>query len=321
LGIRTLDLFAGCGGSSQGARYAGCEIVSAIDKWKLAETTFKDNFPKTRFYCEEMDSFTSKRIRAEFNNIDLILASPECTNHTCAKGGVRRSEDIRSEDSRKTAFHVLKFAKELMPRWIVIENVTQMRSWSRYAEFIESLRRAGSGYQVREQVLNSADFGVPQRRVRLFILCDRKRKPPEVLPTRRRWVPIGKFLEMNGKYSLTPLYSKGRAERTIERARRAIKELERDTPFLIVYYGNDSAGGWQRLDAPLRTITTLDRFALVRKEGRYLMRMLQVPELQAAMGFPDNYKFEFGSRREKIHLLGNAVCPPVMKAVVSRLTH
>jgi DNA (cytosine-5)-methyltransferase 1 len=48
--------------------------------------------------------------------------------------------------------------------------------------------------------------------------------------------------------------------------------------------------------------------------------MLQVPEIKAAMGFPDEYVMEHGTRREKIKLLGNAVCPPVMAAVVRTLT-
>ncbi len=48
--------------------------------------------------------------------------------------------------------------------------------------------------------------------------------------------------------------------------------------------------------------------------------MLQVPELQRAMGFGDAYKLPFGTRRDKIKLLGNAVCPPVMTAIVASLT-
>jgi len=49
------------------------------------------------------------------------------------------------------------------------------------------------------------------------------------------------------------------------------------------------------------------------------MRMLQVPELQAAMGMPTKMKFESGSRRDRIKMIGNAVCPPVMKQVIKTL--
>jgi DNA (cytosine-5)-methyltransferase 1 len=50
------------------------------------------------------------------------------------------------------------------------------------------------------------------------------------------------------------------------------------------------------------------------------MRMLQVPELKAAMGFSKSYSLVAGTRREKIKLLGNAVCPPVMKTALRCLT-
>jgi len=71
----------------------------------------------------------------------------------------------------------------------------------------------------------------------------------------------------------------------------------------------------------LRTITTVDRFAIVKTdpEQGHVMRMLQVPELQAAMGMPKEMKFETGSRRERIKMIGNAVCPPVMKGVIESL--
>ena len=85
--------------------------------------------------------------------------------------------------------------------------------------------------------------------------------------------------------------------------------------------GNDGGGGWQRLDRPLRTVTTIDRFALVTPAGEnYRMRMLQVPELRRAMGFGKDVKLDHGTRRDRIRILGNGVCPPVMKAVVESLT-
>lgn len=76
-------------------------------------------------------------------------------------------------------------------------------------------------------------------------------------------------------------------EATIERAERAMKALGKRVPFLIVCYGSDGPGGWQTLERPLRTLTTLDRFGLVTWEGSEpMLRMLQVDELKSAMGFP-----------------------------------
>ena len=122
----------------------------------------------------------------------------------------------------------------------------------------------------------------------------------------------------DGPWRSTPLYRAGRADATIEKAERAIDTLGRRTPFLVVYYGSDGAGGWQTIDAPLRTVTTIDRFGLVTwVDNVPMLRMLQPPEIQRAMGFGNAYQLPYGSRRDRIRLLGNAVCPPVMTAVVT----
>jgi DNA (cytosine-5)-methyltransferase 1 len=94
-----------------------------------------------------------------------------------------------------------------------------------------------------------------------------------------------------------------------------------NSPFLLVYYGSDHGGGWQSLSRPLRTITTLDRFALVKPSANgHVMRMLQVPELQAAMGMPPAMRLSIGTRRDRIKMIGNAVCPAVMRHVIETLT-
>lgn len=131
---------------------------------------------------------------------------------------------------------------------------------------------------------------------------------------------VASILDPRGTWKTTPLFSPKRAERTVERARDAIAHLGEDTPFILVYYGSDGGGGWQTLDKPLRTVTTLDRFALVEKiDGEHRMRMLQPPELARAMGLPDTHLFNHGTRRDKVKLCGNGVCAPVMTAVIETL--
>ncbi len=193
-----------------------------------------------------------------------------------------------------------------------------MRRWKHYKGFLAKLEALG--YHVREQVLDSSHFGVPQRRRRLFITADREREPPTIKSVARPPKSAKDILHQNG-YKFRPLRTKKRAGATLERADRAMKVVGEDESFLLVYYGSDHSGGWQSLDRPLRTITTLDRFALITPspEG-HMMRMLQVPELAAAMGFPKKFKLEHGTRRERIHLIGNAVCPPVMRSLIRQLT-
>jgi len=312
--ITAIDLFCGVGGSSWGARLAGADVVAGFDVSESAGCAFVENFPHAKFFLGLLESADPQAVKRALGPVDLLLASPECTNHSLAKGGARRSEK-----SRKTALQVLRFAESLAPRWIVVENVGGMRNWTKYRGLLGSLQDLG--YNVSEQVLNAADFGVPQRRRRLFLLCDNEIQPAKVRPTHAKHVSVSFAIDMNGTYAFSPLRSERRAKPTLERAERAMAVLGQDRPFLLVYYGSDYGGGWQRLNESLRTITTLDRFALVkpRKKG-HVMRMLQVPELKAAMGMPALFSLGRGTRREQIYRIGNAVCPPVMRAVIRTLT-
>lgn len=311
--IRAIDLFSGAGGSSWGAKAAGVEIVAAFDLWSLAGKVHKANFENSEFIEGRLEEHNVQELATRLGKIDLILASPECTNHSPAKGN-----KPRCERSKETAFQVVRYAQELKPRWIVIENVVSMRRWKRYSEFKSVLERLG--YKLTEQVLNSANFGVPQTRRRLFIVCDLQKKPKRTPKLPGRMPKVSSLIDLNGAYSWTPLRKKGRAKATLDRANRGIKALGRGEPFLLVYYGSDGAGGWQTMDRPLRTITTLDRFAVVKPTDKgHQMRMLQVPELQGAMGMKE-MSFSHGTRRDRIKMLGNAVCPPVMRHVIENLT-
>ena len=312
--IRAFEMFCGLGGSSRGAAAAGALIAGGIDAWPLATEVFADNFPSTQVITAAVEEQDPARILDETGEIDLLLASPECTNHSCARGA-----RPKSDESRDTAFEVVRYARVMEPRWIVIENVIHMRPWSRYEEFLTTLRRAG--YRVAEHVVDAADHGVRQRRKRLFLLCDRDAEPPSRIPKKPGPKPVAAgILDRPGIWQRSPLDNGRRASATLARAERAVAALGDDQPFLIVYYGNDGAGGWQPLTVPLRTITTLDRFGLCEpSDDGPMLRMLQVPELARAMGFKDDLTLRRGARRERIMLLGNGVCPPVMEAVVTAL--
>jgi DNA (cytosine-5)-methyltransferase 1 len=312
--LRVLDLFSGGGGSSYGARLADCEIVAGIDAWDVAAQTYSANFGARKGLNFRLEGTQIRDEVLAIGRIDIMLASPECTNHTCARGA-----RPRCEDSRMTAWQVLHHAKALRPSAIVVENVVQMRSWDRYDEFLDELFQLG--YHVKPVVLDAADFGVPQTRRRLFLICTTTSTDIEVTPHAGKRVSADRILDPPGTWRRSPLFCERRAQATIARAERAIEAVGPSERFLLVYYGSDYAGGWQTLERPLRTMTTLDRFALVEPAtGGHTMRMLQVPELRRAMGFGEDFKLENSRRRDNVKLLGNGVCPPVMEAIVRSLT-
>src|SRR6476660_9552652 len=125
-------------------------------------------------------------------DIDLLLASPECSNHSPAK-----VSKPRCERSRRTSHYVLNFAKRLKPRWIVLENVVQLRSWKGYDPLIADLRNVG--YRVRPQILDAVEFGVPQTRRRLFVLCDQDKEPPPVKSRKRKRHVAEDVIRLDGR--------------------------------------------------------------------------------------------------------------------------
>lgn len=312
--LRTIDLFCGAGGSSYGAKQAGAQIVAGFDMWDGAAKAYKKNFPDAEMFEVDLRATDPKKIKEKIGEVDLMLASPECTNHSVAKGA-----KIRNEESKMTAFEVTRYAKEFNPKWIVVENVVEMQSWSEQPKFIDTLWNLD--YSVQQLKLNSADFGVPQARKRLFLVCTNTRKAQveELVFNKKKKKAVSAVIDWSDKYQFTPLFKKGRAKKTLERAENAITALGRKEKFIMVYYG--SGEGWQSIDVPLRTITTLDRFALVIPvRGEHKMRMLQPEELKLAMGFTKDYSLDIEvTRREKIKLMGNGVCPPVMNSIIENL--
>lgn len=311
-----VDLFCGGGFGARGAVAAGAKPILAVDAWNLAAETYKSNFPSAEVICSPIEDLVPSELARHFSP-DVLLTSPECTSHSVARGS-----KPGSEKSRETAIGIVDWLSAMQPRWLIVENVNRMKKWDRHSELVCSIE--GCGYRVNDLFLNAADFGTPQARKRMFLVCDREgariTKEDLIAVTDRQPLTARSVIDWSGKYKSRPLFTDKRAEATIARSERAISELGRGRDFIIVYYGSDYAGGWQRLDAPLRTVTTLDRFGLVTWEkDTPFLRMLQPNELLKAMGAGSSHRLPHGNRREKIKLCGNGVCSPVLEAIFRKI--
>ena len=162
--MKFIDLFCGGGFGARGAVRGGGVPILAVDSWKTATDTYSHNFPKTKVLnslIEDVDPYSLTDIEKP----DILLTSPECTAHSIARGAKEGSEK-----SRETAIHIIKWAEALKPRWVIVENVNRMKKWDRHDELVTSLEEIG--YTVNDLLLNSSDFGTPQSRKRMFLICD-----------------------------------------------------------------------------------------------------------------------------------------------------
>lgn len=304
-----VDLFCGGGFGARGAVRGGGIPILGLDAWDLATQTYKANFPEADVLTERIERVKIKALGQQYRP-DVLLTSPECTSHSIARGA-----KPGSERSRETAIGIIPWIRAMEPRWVIVENVNRMKKWNRHNELVQSIENCG--YTVSDLLLNSADFGSAQARKRMFLICDREGSgvTREELLELAQATPLTarQIVDWGADYQTQLLHRPGRAKATIERFDRAVNALGRNVPFIIVYYGSDYAGGWQSVDAPLRTVTTVDRFGLVTwKKGKPYFRMLQPDELSKAMGGGEEHTLPFGTRRDKVKLCGNGVCSDVM---------
>jgi len=297
---RAIDLFAGAGGFSEGATLAGCNVVWAGNHWPAAVAVHAENHPEAAHVCQDLQQCDWTQVPPH----DLMLASPACQGHTRARGKERPHHDA----TRSTAWAVVSALECHQPDAGVVENVPEFLKWTLYPAWCAAVNALG--YAVAPHLIDAANRGVPQHRVRVFIALTRSKSPIRIALPQRDHVAAASFIEFDaGRWS--QINRAGRSKATLSRI-HAGRAVHGDR-FLTAYYGNEHGG--RSLNRPIGTITTRDRWAVIDGER---MRMLSVEECRRAMGFRDSYRLP-SRQKDAMHMLGNAVCPPVARDVIDAL--
>ncbi len=177
-----MDLFAGGGGASTGIEAAlGRSVDIAINHDPVALAVHCENHPQTRHITTDVRAVRPLEVTGG-RRVSLLWCSPDCTHFSSAKGGKPRNNQIRS-----LAEEAVKWAEQVRPDVICVENVREFLGWGplddagypieerkgeTFREWRAELERLGYVFDYR--ILDSADFGAPTRRKRLFIVarCD-----------------------------------------------------------------------------------------------------------------------------------------------------
>ena len=168
-----LDLFCGCGGISAGLRNAGFRVLAGADVEKQYIQTYRANFPEAQILELDLSSVTPRDLMQLLNlnqgDLDLLAGGPPCQGFS---KNVPRSQRAFDLDNNLLIYTFLDYCHHLRPKTILMENVAEMKNGfdqTYTEEIVEHLQRLG--YNVKHSVLNSADFGVPQKRRRAFFLA------------------------------------------------------------------------------------------------------------------------------------------------------
>ena len=188
--VTAADLFCGAGGTSTGLvlaveemeRQYGVKIkldLVAVNHWDVAIATHSANHKFAHHKCSGLTGVEPRSVIPGY--LDLLVASPECTHHSNARGG-----KPMNDQSRSSGADVVRWIRELRPSMVIIENVREYRTWgplgknqrpikSRRGEYFQQFLAdiRALGYATEDRLLNCADFANPTTRTRLFVYCKR----------------------------------------------------------------------------------------------------------------------------------------------------
>ena len=123
-----VDMFCGAGGITTGLTQACRELgiqpkIIAINHWNIAIETHNCNHPEATHWCERVDSLDPRKLTPD-GRIDFLIAASECIHQSIARGG----KPI-NDQSRASAWQVVRYAEALSPRHILLENVREFSNW------------------------------------------------------------------------------------------------------------------------------------------------------------------------------------------------
>lgn len=200
MSVTFLELFAGAGGFSLGLELAGMYPVGAIELDHFACQTYQHNNPSVPVHEGDIRHITKSGMLNHYGGVDLIVAGPPCQGFSVAGPSQYGIIDARNF----LIFEVHRFVKILRPRMFIVENVKGLlsgklsRERRALKEFIEQITKLG--YKTKHFLLQSADYGAPQWRERVFIFGAIDEKDlPECIPPKfgiqeKPWRTVGEAL-------------------------------------------------------------------------------------------------------------------------------
>lgn len=338
--IQAISFFSGSGGLDIGAQLAGVKVLSSLDFFKDSVETMKSNDYFTHVEHNHKDISEVKgsdytELLKKNNPEKLILiGGPPCQPFSKAGYWVKNENRKSNDDPRNMIGQYFRLIKELNPDGFILENVESLLHPSNKAaldSIIDSIEELGYNYSLLR--LNSADYGVPQKRKRVFFLASRNKIDAYIQPTHGTGnlidgdlMPYERVIDWIGKFddieSEESVIVEGKYE-------LELKEVPPGKNYIAL---SEKAGypkpkfiaGKRYWSSLLKLNPLLPSWTIIASPGHWEgpfhwnNRRLTNREAAAIQTFPDDYIFK-GSTRSIRKQIGNAVPPLLAKKVVEEL--
>ncbi len=311
-----IELFAGAGGLALGLEKAGFESLGLVELNRAAAYTLKHNRPEWHVLNQDVAEVSSWNLEREFSirrgELDLLSGGAPCQSFSYA------GKRLGLEDARGTLFyHYAVFLHKLQPRMFLFENVRGLLSHDQGKTF-ETIRGifAEAGYDISYEVLNAWNYGVAQKRERIFIVGIRNDLAGRIafqFPKPHGYRPVLRDILPDCPKSEGAKYSAAKAEILSQvPAGGNWRDIDEETAKAYMMSCWDMEGGRTgilrrlSLDEPSLTVLTTPSQKQTERCHPLEVRPFTVRENARCQSFPDDWQF-YGSLGEQYRQVGNAV--------------
>jgi DNA (cytosine-5)-methyltransferase 1 len=341
--VNSICFFSGAGGLDIGSQLAGANVISSMDFDKDSVATLKSNkcFNHTvHFYknIEEMNASDYSDILSKNKSDKLILlGGPPCQPFSKAGYWKKHENRLGSKDPRNMIGQYLRMIEEINPDGFILENVESLLH-PKNIEAVQKLEEAieNLGYNYIKYRANSADFGVPQKRKRVFFIASKKEIKGEPVKTHgtekeilieNSLLPYERVIDWIGKYDSFK-YSDD-YDSTNGKYYNDLLSVPPGQNYIALtekrgYPNPKFIAGKRYWSFLLKLHPNLPSWTIISSPGHWegpfhwTGRRLRLKELAGIQTFPEDYNF-VGSRRSVQKQIGNAVPPLMGKAIVEFL--
>lgn len=324
-----IDSFCGAGGLAYGLQRAGYEIGAAFDNNQLAIDAFQKNVSAQGFVADAKEVTGQALLEAAgvTGRLDLFAGGPPCQGFSKQNRGAHLGDDRND-----LVFEFARLVREINPRFFLLENVDQLGK-KRGRDFVARVHKELKDFDLYPHFYNSADYGLPQTRVRFVIIGKHHdvratfKKPG---PTVTKWTTLREALkglpEPPDDYSEHPDFPNHYRAKVTKINVERFSYVPQGGGWWDIPEGlrlechknvDRRSGGWPDVygrlvwDSQCPTITGgFDSFTRGRYGHPAHDRPITPREAARIQGFPDQFTF-FGDRYAIRHQIGNAVPPPL----------
>lgn len=343
-----IELFAGAGGMATGAKQAGVKVCIAVENNISAAQTYMQNHKETTVVIDDIENVTEFRFNKK-NEVIVLFGGPPCQGYSYSNRKTRNSQNPKNWLFKE----FLRCANLIMPDWIIMENVPGLKRMDNgffLKTICDDLHKLG--YTPSVKILNSVNFGIPQKRERLFIVASKNgivfefpegdfiNNPVTVkdaiadLPSLKNGSMEDELFYKTKAMSQYAKMLRGRCKKVKQNfvSKNSDLVIERykhirqghnwkDIPIELMANYRDSSrchsGIYRRLNEnePAVIISNYRKSMIIHPTENRGLSLREAARLQS---FPDDYEF-VGSLDQKQQQVGNAVPPLLAKAIFTQL--